>query len=227
LVESRPSAVTVLDRTADPFSTDTLNFFISILINCLNLQPKKRSSAIESTNIYTSGRYHRLYSIGIKDIRFLSRRRSEFSFLYFRTTRSWSIFCRDICDTKSFRRDICETKSLRRDNCEIKSLRRDICEIKSLRRGMLCYQLRSAGECCVNKFSLAAISSAIVLCVSLQTMSSVIVEIYFLASNKFCCCIVYLFRQSLWYRGSRSDSLAINKYFFVVSETSIRILQGN
>ncbi|KAJ5569018.1 hypothetical protein N7450_011504 [Penicillium hetheringtonii] len=69
---------------------------------------------------------------------------------------------RDNCEIKSLRRDNCEIKSLRRDICEIKSLRRDICEIKSLRRGALRNQLNPAGEGCVNKFSLAAMSPAIV-----------------------------------------------------------------
>ena len=87
----------------------------------------------------------------------------------------------------------------RRDNCEIKSLRRDICEIKS-RRGTLRYQLRPAGEGCVNKFSLAAMSPAIVMCAR---------------------------SGDPWRRGPRSDPLATSRHLFVVSETSIRVLQGN
>jgi len=147
----------------DPPSAEMLKFLISTLINRLNAQHRKRSPTIGSATMYASGRYRGPYSIGIKDARFPSRRRSGFSSSHSRATRPWSVFCRDICVTKSLRRDNCEIKSLRRDICEIKSLRRDICEIKS-RRGTLRYQLRPAGECCVNKFSLAAMSPAIVMC---------------------------------------------------------------
>ena len=121
-----------------------LKFLISTLINRLNAQHRKRSPTIGSATMYASGRYRRPYSIGIKDARFPSRRRPGFSSSHSRATRPWSVCCRDIC----------VTKSLRRDNCGI----------KILRRGTLHCQLRPAGECCINKFSLAAMSPAVVLC---------------------------------------------------------------
>ncbi|KAJ5569184.1 hypothetical protein N7450_011670 [Penicillium hetheringtonii] len=78
LRKKKPSAATVLGGAADPPSTDTLNFLISTSINRLNAQQKERSPAMGSANMYASGRYHRPYSIGIKDAVFRREEDQDF-----------------------------------------------------------------------------------------------------------------------------------------------------
>jgi hypothetical protein len=93
--------------------------------------------------------------------------------------------------------------------CDDKMPVGDSCNSKGIRRGTLRYQLNSAGEGCVNNFSLAAMSPAIVRMCSLT-------------DDEPCVLRVCSFRQNPWSRGSRPDPLATCRHLFAVSETSIR-----